>query len=57
MLLIVRRLMKQFILFLILGIGVISLTSCWPLLIGAGATAGYMVRDNGYQVLAPVTKD
>jgi len=56
-LLIVSHLMKRFILFLILGIGVISLSSCWPLLVGAGATAGYMVRDKGYEVHAPVTKE
>lgn len=53
----VSRRMKRFILFLILGSAAISLTSCWPLLVGAGAAAGYMARDSGYQVHAPVTKE
>lgn len=49
--------MKRFITFLTLAIAVISLSSCWPLLVGAGATAGYLVRDKGYEVHAPVTKE
>lgn len=35
----------------------LSLSSCWPLLVGAGAAGGYMVRDHGIKVQAPVTND
>lgn len=35
----------------------LSLNSCWPLLIGAGAAGGYMVRDRGVKVQPPITND
>ena len=35
---------------------VVSLSSCWPLLVGAGATGGYVAHKEGYRVQSPVTK-
>ena len=40
---------------LLLAAGVSSLSSCLPL--AAGAAAGYMVRDQGYTVQSPLTKE
>lgn len=44
----------RFISLLAVIIGASSVSSCLPL--AAGAAAGYMVRDQGYQVQSPVTR-
>jgi len=35
----------------------LSFSSCWPLLVGAGAAGGYIARDKGVKVQPPVTND
>jgi hypothetical protein len=40
---------------LLIAAGVSSLSSCLPL--AAGAAAGYIARDQGYQVQSPITRE
>ena len=50
--------MKQRVILLTcLSLAVMSLSSCWLVFAGAGATAGYMARDKGYKAQAPVVKE
>lgn len=48
---------KRIINLMLIGCALLSLNSCWPVLVGAGATGGYMARDAGYEVQSPVTKE
>ncbi len=41
----------------VIALGALSLSSCWPLLVGAGAAGGYMARDKGIKVQSPVVDD
>lgn len=41
--------------FLLVAIGISSLSSCLPL--AAGAAAGYVAHDQGYRVQSPVTRE
>ena len=33
------------------------LSSCWPVLVGAGAAGGYIARDKGYKIQSPVEQE
>ena len=49
---------KRILLFLALSATCLSLSSCWVLAAaGVGAAGGYMARDKGMKVQAPVTND
>jgi len=47
----------KLLLLIVCCLSVMGLSSCWPLLVGAGAAGGYMARDAGYEVQNPVTKE
>ena len=38
-----------------LSLTALGLTSCWPVVAGAGAAGGYMAHKEGYRVQSPVT--
>ena len=48
---------KRILMILALGLTVASLSSCWPVLVAGGAAGGYIARDKGMKVQAPVTND
>ena len=43
--------------FVVLLAAVSSLSSCWPVVAGAGAAAGYMARDSGMKVQSPIVDE
>lgn len=50
--------MKKLLSLFLLLVMTTSLSSCWfAVVAGAGAVGGYMIRDSGYQVHPPVTKE
>ena len=48
---------KRILMILTLGLTAVSLSSCWPVLVAGGAAGGYIARDKGMKVQAPVTND
>lgn len=52
-----KHMKKRILTLTLLGLTSLLLNSCWPLLVGAGAAGGYMVRDRGIKVQPPVTND
>lgn len=41
----------------VIALAASSLSSCWPVLVGAGAAGGYIARDKGVKVQSPVVDD
>jgi len=49
---------KRLVIYLLLALMVPALSGCWyAVAAGAGATAGYVMRDKGYKVQSPVEKE
>jgi len=50
--------LKRLVIYSLLALMVPTLSGCWyAVAAGAGATAGYMMRDRGYKVQSPVEKE
>jgi hypothetical protein len=50
--------LRRIVLWLLLALMAPSLSGCWyAVAAGAGATAGYLMRDAGYKAQSPVEKE